>query len=418
MKKVYIFFMIFVMLLGSMGTSKAEPSNNIVSLDILSEVSPNFNVTIEVVSGSIFSDKEIVPTGKVYDVHTKNQLALLSVIAKFSGYTNWNLGNVTVPKVTQVIDLGNSTITIGQYFLMVDDNVRILSDFTISQGIPLSLTLGDHIVTILYIGKDADLGTVFDHESIIVRVRAEGEEFEEYNLVDVPVNLQILDTFVEGTVTANVIFETGQSMYRNIAFEPTASTESFSINNEDYINYDNVILPTNNGHNMTASFIVNSTGFDGIQMMGEWEATQGITFFVDALGIHEEIPESVSIHNGLNYIGVYTFSPYGLWHGDLIHGNDSLMKANTSVNYADWDGILVDWAGQADVYAFFNLYPDSSFDFLGESSGVFINAAVGVPGTLIVDDDGTIEFPDVLIGVTIILIILVIFMIRRRRMKS
>lgn len=112
----------------------------------------------------------------------------------------------------------------------------------------------------------------------------------------------------------------------------------------------------------------NSTGVDGLQILHRWNKTQGISFLYDTTGIRPIDTDSLTIKNGNNYIGVITFSPYGMWHANITDGEGLSSTGNPNGKF-DWEII-----NQPSVNVPFH----SSFDFLGNIDGVRFLALLNV----------------------------------------
>lgn len=408
-------------------------TNNSLKLNYFRGETSDFDVDVYFVGTGSVEQEKIEPDAGIYRIKSNFAFTPITIKANITGYTSWNLGNVSlmIAGVSRDASFGNQTATFGQIYVFVDNTIRLVRGVELGIfGISVIIPQGDHTVSLLYIGKDEEKGMVYDHHDFTVQIRKEDEEFEEYMTRDVQLELKIVDEFEEGVISGEVIVWSGEPMFpmseieegipdKRIIFEPMISTSSFFDNGTDQLisRQMELLFLNETGDKISIEGTVNTTGFDGLQVLQTWNTTKGIIFFMDASGLHEmglQTIDKASIRQGTNYLGVIAIAPYGLIHKDIPCFDGSLCEGWTSTPI-DWEYKVRDVEGlNASGDPVVEI--DSSFDYIVTSDGVIFSATFGE--TTVVTSTETEESDGFTLFVSMLSIFLIRIIIYRSNMKK
>jgi hypothetical protein len=238
--------------------------------------------------------------------------------------------------------------TAGSIFIIVDGNVLPAgAGYMSSSGSDVPIAgLGDHTVTFLYIGKDSVMGTVYAYETFIVRIATDEANLDPYVTSTTPITASVTDTAVANKYynsSAVGYYDPSWSSWTKEDFnQPTADV---SVLRDGESTSQNVV-DNLNGTTLSIGGTINSTGFDGLQIVREQNTTVGNAFFLDAAGITPlgDVTELTYYDNAYNpaacddpfnritHVGVLVLADNGRWVQD-------------AVSYPPWQTPFADFEG-------------------------------------------------------------------------
>lgn len=263
--------------------------------------------------------------------------------------------------------LGIKVLPMVKYFVQVDDFLTLASSNSLTDhGYVIGIPQGDHTLTVLYIGYGED-GIIYAKDTVVLQIRKSTDEFSEYKLHSIPIQIDANNTIASGMITpgiiSNISVDVNSFTYiRNMISDPTIENFYVIINDSLVIRDDNFGFNIQNMENISLSIgaELNTTGFTGIQLSTTSQRANGITFLIDALGLHQlNTMQSASLSNGNNFVGLVSFSPNGIW-SSKIPCPESSPCTGSVFGLADWD----------DEDQRINENADSSFDYVGAVQGI------------------------------------------------
>jgi len=346
-------------------------SNFITSPDFINADS-NFSVDIYYVGTDPTSDREIFaqPDGSFHIIDPlAGDLNLVRLKTNITGWTCWGDCIDTNSTLDGIQTSATANITVGQMFVLVDGQIsQVGAGYAGERGADIAVSLGTHVVTYLYMGKDDNKITYWASDTVIIRVANSANEVEqplEYVTSSISINIKELAT-TSTIITFNPFCDINDPWvhcYIEYQFVPTSNL-TISLNGEEIAISDSFEMDSST--KFAISGTVNSTGFDGFQIEESHNSTIGHTFLIDAAGIHDiaNSPTHVTFFNTPfgssaaktidfveTFIGVLTIGEYGRWHS----GSDGR---------ADHDGMSSTADGVQDF--------DASFDYTTTIEGVTI----------------------------------------------
>lgn len=280
----------------------------------------DFDVEVWFVGTSAVSSGELTETDAgTYDVVSDASFTTITVKVNISGYTDWGVSYWEDGNETNGVD--EEDFTLGQLILVIDGQASVVGNgYLNNAGSAFGLTQGDHTVTFLYAGKGPD-GFEWASDTIIVRVREAAADFGAYTTAEVDLTVDVTDEAEAGTdfyVNATYLDPIWYSFYKNgDALNPTADIDvSYTAADAE---------GTLEG--VTISGTVNSTGFDGLQVLGDEfvlgedidtvTSTVGHHFVLDAAGVAylgDATPAKATIRtydNQATYVGLLVLAEFG-----------------------------------------------------------------------------------------------------------
>ncbi|MCE7737111.1 MAG: hypothetical protein GPJ54_19650 [Candidatus Heimdallarchaeota archaeon] len=320
------------------------------------------------------------------DYVTDTPFTLFSVMVNVTGFLFRNFGIITYNETT--VDLGNNSLIYGQMYSILDGQVNAVTQpYLTSNGLLVTVPLGDHTLTVVYISMDEQGNYYYATDSIVFRVR-ETNVFPAYIRQYIALELIISDLYEDKEISGDVIsivsgFSSPQGVYdRNIVFTPIVET-STTFNGSVLSNDDELVFVDKLNDKLDVRVSTNSTGFNDLQIYEKWNSTEGLNFLLDASGMHEidDNLVSVSVRDGNNYIGVITLAPYGLWHRDIPYPVTGDLLTDP-----DWDSGMQYITNESVSDGSETFRIDAAFDFIYGISGVNFRAAVGERSTSAVSE--------------------------------
>lgn len=368
-------------------TATNVESTSVIQSDIFVEPTSSFSLEITNISLNILGSEnpeEIEPG--LYQLRSSLTDTPVSLYFNFSGYTNWYLGNqswVGSDNQTHFYNFNETTYTLGQLFSIVNGNVEEIFQYEWAFNVedseltPVTLALphGDNTVTMLYLSRTPENDYIYAHDTLTISIAYPDEEFNNHIEQEFPLELSHTDYYSEnsnisGTALTNVF---GGYGYSYTKFHQPEMDSTVIYNSSIVENNEKLLLLNSSQDTISMSIETNSTGFEGLQTLREWESIQGLSFLLDANGIKliDDVtyPDSITIRNGNNYLGSVTFSPYGIWHEDTPCELFCFFYMPT-----DWQALIYDYQIESMIVPI-----DSSFDFVYNSHGISILAALHDP---------------------------------------
>ncbi len=324
---------------------------------------------------------EIEPVGmsdgySVYQVVSDRLITPINIQLAVTGFTEWELGNQSIPYLNNSVNFGKTT-TIGALYLIVDGFIQVLLDnvFT-SIGTQVGVQQGDHTITVVYLNYNPQTGIDIAYDTVVIRVRKSTQEFNDYSINKVELNLNVEDLFEEGQVEYDIITDEeykSSEWDRQKLITPYQKINSIVYNNGSDINLipsSLSYLELNNQTSVKIDATVNSSGIADLQIQNTFDSAEGMTFFLDATGLHPLPLDQISLREGYNFIGILTFAPYGMMNKYIPCNYTGMTSCVPEA------GSFVDWEF---AYDFFlstqnssgdQVFFDSSFDFVQSISGV------------------------------------------------
>ncbi|MCE7737114.1 MAG: hypothetical protein GPJ54_19665 [Candidatus Heimdallarchaeota archaeon] len=381
MRKKLLIFITATMLIS--GTSGLTIPLDKVQPDYFNGSTTDFSVNIYSVSigdEARLDGSNQIPLSQwgTVDYVTDKPFTLFSVKVNVTGFLFRNFGNITYNETT--VDLGNNSLIYGQMYSILDGLVNVVTAaYLESIGLLVTIPLGDHTLTIIYISMDEHGKYYYAKDSIVFRVR-KTDSFTSYITEEIQLDLTLTDLYEDKEISGDVIsivsnLDTAPlgAFDRNYIFRPEVET-IINFNGSVITNDEELIFADMSTDRLDIDVITNSTGFNDLQIYEEWNSSRGLNFLMDASGLHEvdNSPNSITIRDGNNYIGVITLSPYGLWHRDIPD-----PVTGDYLTEPDWDtGMQVILnESVADGSEVFRI--DAAFDFIYGVSGINFRAAVG-----------------------------------------
>lgn len=372
--KIKIIFLMISLLIG-LPPAYTEVNASIIP-DYINDGS-EFSVDIYFVGTSFLEKDELLPVSNdplpVYE-HFTDFLALtqLTIKVNVSGYTHWDFTNKTYPNFLN----SSLSTTIGQIFVILNNDITTVYDAELDElGISINVPLGDHTLSVLYIGKDENAGIVYASDALMIRNFPKGTELPPLKFDAIQASIFHDELFTDGEIIANITSwynndDYGYSYDRRVFLEPEVDFNLFFNNGTEkgISEGDGLFVKKESTAEIVIRVKTNSTGVDGLQILHRWNKTQGISFLYDTTGIRPIDTDSLTIKNGNNYIGVITFSPYGMWHANITD-DEGVSSTGSPNGKFDWEII-----NQPSTNVTFH----SSFDFLGNIDGVRFLALLNV----------------------------------------
>lgn len=342
-----------------------------------------FSVDIYFVGTSLLASGEITESvNGTYDVITQSALTSLVVKVNVSGYTT-------------ITDDNN--ITAPHLFLILDGELSVLGAGVLgSAGALIPMSVGTHTLSYLLVGNGNE-GFQYASDTIIVRIGADADSFNDFIIETVPLVFDVSDEAVAGeewTEDNPIYWDWGNwDWYRNFDYTPVNDVEvwvtsednttmlkdgtPFDFGEEGYSVLINGTIDTTGVAGLSADWNFTATtpqaGLDegwpygGSYVYPNLITTTGYQFLVDASGltyIGSNVPTTIDVvklpdegaaNQPFTYLGVLALADYGymldMWWG--AHDLDGLTGSS--------DGTI--------------LY-EYAFDFVATLSGVYVADAV------------------------------------------
>lgn len=295
-----------------------SPVNEGIGFAFFDNSTRDFSVDINFV-GETTLPGGLLPSGgteggmDVYNYNTSTAVPIVNVKFNYSGL-------ITV----------NGSDAAGQVFVVANNFLKMATsrgEHT-TTGFAVPLTQGDNFVSVVYIAADEDGNYHYAIDTVIVRVRADGDFTNKPTYDDGLVYFDVEDEFTAGS---------------DYPLPDPDFDYNDPVTDLDFHNYDGEELDGSSqatayvqtvGLNVTGS--VNSTGTVALEpdFLNGTDAVKGKLFYVDDYGVHD-FPANFNFTGGsLNatfktydtiadgeiggdsFLGLLTFSPNGIYAGD------------------------------------------------------------------------------------------------------